>query len=447
MMTRHIRQTIRLSIPMIVGQLGQLTMGVADNVMVGRVGPGALAAASIGNGLFLLFMVVGLGISMAVTPLTAIAAGGGRDRDCGVVLRQGLLVNMISGLLLTGLTVGCADIIRFLNQPPDIVEPAVQYMQVLGLSMIPLMLFQTFRQFAEGVSFLKPAMVITLLANIVNVFINWVFIYGNLGAPALGLTGAGIATFSSRTFMALALAWVIMSSPALKRFDPSLRFRKLDFGMMKELLKIGIPGACQYVFEVSAFAGSSVIVGWMGTVPLAAHQIALNLASVSFLVAMGISAAATIRVGNAVGRNALPDIRKAGFSAVILCCGVMATAGLIFVFFRDSLPGLYVDDPEVVAVTSGLLIIAALFQIFDGTQAVGIGMLRGIPDMKIPTLMTLTAYWLIGLPLGYALAFWADMGIYGIWYGLAAGLAASALLMVLRFHAKTRQQGRSYDPD
>ncbi len=434
----HIKKTFYLSLPIIVGQIGQLTMSVADNIMVGRVGTESLAAASIGNALFMLIMVVGMGVSMAVTPLTAIARGAGRDEDCGVVLRQGLVVNMIFGIVLCGLTILAAQSIRYLNQPEAIVAPAILYMQVLGLSMIPLMLFQSFRQFAEGVSFLKPAMVITLIANLVNIFVNWVFIFGNLGAPALGLTGAGIATFSSRIFMAVCLVIVVMTAPALKRFDPSLRYRKLDFSMMKQLLGIGIPGACQYFFEVSAFTASSVIVGWMGARELAAHQIARNLGSISFMGAMGISAAGTIRVSNALGRGNANDVRAAGFSATLLCAVFMGLAGIVFILLRNFLPGLYSLDSQVIDMAAGLIIVVAFFQLSDGTQAVGIGILRGITDMRIPTLLTLAAYWLIGLPAGYILAFPFDLGILGVWYGLLIGLSASALLMMLRFHFQTK---------
>jgi MATE family multidrug resistance protein len=438
MFKNDLKQTIRLSLPMIVGQIGQLTMSVADNIMVGRVGTDPLAAAAIGNALFTLVLVVGFGISMAITPLTAMAAGAGKDKECGVVLRQGLIVNLLSGIVLCGLTFVGSESIRFLHQPQAIVAPAILYMKVLGFSMLPLMLFQSFRQFAEGVSFLKPAMVITLLANLVNIFVNWVFIYGNCGAPALGLTGAGIATFSSRTFMALALMGIIMTSSTLKRFDPTLRYRKIDIPLMKKLLTIGIPGAFQYFFEVSAFTASSVIVGWMGTQALAAHQIALNLASISFMGALGISAAGTIRVSNAVGRGISRDVRAAGFSAVLVCTGFMAAAGLLFILFRHSLPWFYVSDRVVLEMSATLLVIVAFFQISDGIQAVGLGILRGITDMKIPTLITLVAYWIIGLPAGYILAFQFNLGIYGVWYGLLISLSASALLMMLRFHVKTK---------
>ncbi len=440
MLKNEIKKTIILSLPIVAGQLGHMLMSIVDNIMVGKIGAQALAAASIANAMFMLIMVVGFGLSMAVTPLTAIAFGAGKDKECGVVLRQSLIVNVLAGILLCGITIGVSEFIQYMNQPAEIVGPASLYMKVLGLSMIPVMLFQSYRQFAEGVSYLKPAMIIMLFANIVNIFANWVFIYGNLGAPELGLTGAGIATISSRTFMAITLMVVVAKSPILKRFDPTLNYRKIDFTMMRRLLSIGIPAAFQYFFEVSAFAASSVMIGWIGTAELAAHQIALNLASISFMVAMGISSAGTIRVSNAVGRNDIPGTRSAGFAATFLCAGFMATAGLVFILFRFYFPSLYISEQEVIEISASLLVIVAFFQISDGTQAVGIGILRGITDMKIPTLITLTAYWLIGLPCGYILGFSFDMGIFGIWYGLLAALTASALLMMIRFNSKTKHQ-------
>ena len=439
MFAREIKKTVQLSIPIVLGQLGQLLMSVIDNIMVGKVGTEALAAAAIANVLFTLVMVIGFGITMAMTPLTAIAVGRGQDRECGVILRQGLILNLLSGLALCGLTIVLSENIRFLNQPVEIIASSALYMKVLGLSIIPMMVFQSYKQFAEGLSFVRPAMIITILANLINVFVNWVFIYGNLGAPALGLTGAGLATISSRVFMALVLMIVVMKSQSLRRFDPTLKFRKIDIPMMKKLLSIGIPSGFQYFFEVSAFAASSVMIGWIGAKELAAHQIALSLSSISFMVAMGISAAATIRVGNTLGKNDVQGARIAGFSSVLLCVIFMASAGLVFILFRDVLPGLYIMEKPVIEIASVLLIIVSFFQISDGTQVVGIGILRGITDMKIPTYFTLAAYWLIGLPAGYILAFKFNMGVRGVWYGLLISLTISAILMMSRFHFKSKQ--------
>ncbi|OGR22588.1 MAG: MATE family efflux transporter [Desulfobacterales bacterium RIFOXYA12_FULL_46_15] len=439
MLLNEIKKTVHLSIPIVVGQLGQMLMGVVDNIMVGKLGATALAAASIANSMFMLVMVVGFGLTMAVTPLTAMAWGAGKDKECGMVLRQGILVNLFSGMVLCGLTFFLSEGISCLNQPPEIVAPASLYMKILGVSILPLMLFQSYRQFAEGVSFLKPAMVITLLANIVNVAGNQIFIFGKLGIPALGLTGAGIATISSRAFMALALMVVVTRSSKMKRFDPFLNFTKIDLSMVRKLLGIGIPAGLQYFFEVSAFSASAVMIGWMGTTALAAHQIALNIAHISFMVAMGISSAATIRVSNAVGRQDIQGTRRAGFSAVILCALFMASAGLVFILLRYILPAFYISDKAVIDITASLLIIIAFFQVSDGTQAVGIGILRGMTDMKIPTLITLVAYWLLGLPSGYILAFGFDMGIFGVWCGLLISLSASGLFMMIRFNAKSKK--------
>jgi len=439
MLKNEIKKTLVLSLPIVVGQLGQMLMSVVDNVMVGQLGTQPLAAASLANSMFLLVMVVGFGISMAVTPLTAIAFGAGKFKECGVVLRQGLIVNLFSGILLCGVTFIFSESIKFLHQPHEIVGPAATYMKVLGLSMVPLMLFQSYRQFAEGVSFLLPVMVITLLANIVNIIANWVFIFGNLGVTPLGLTGAGIATTSSRVFMAIALMIVIRRSSEMEKFDPTLNYRKIDFPMIKRLLAIGVPAGFQYFFEVSAFTASAVMIGWMGTVELAAHQIALNLASISFMVAMGISSAATIRVSSAVGRKDIPGTRIAGFSATLLCAGFMSSAGIIFIMLRFFLPTLYISEKAVIDITASLLVIVAFFQVSDGTQAVGLGILRGITDMKVPTLITLVAYWIMGLPSGYILAFKFNMGIYGVWYGLLISLTASGIFMMLRFNVKSRK--------
>ena len=438
MLLNEIKKTARLSMPIVVGQLGQMLMGVVDNIMVGKLGATALAAASIANSMFMLIMVVGFGLTMAVTPLTAIACGAGKDKECGVVLRQGILVNLFSGMVLCGLTFFLSEAIPYLNQPPEIVAPASLYMKILGVSILPLMLFQSYRQFAEGVSFLKPAMTITLLANIVNILANWIFIYGHLGIPALGLTGAGIATISSRVFMAAALMVLVTRSSKMRRFEPFLNFAEIDFPMVRKLLSIGIPAGLQYFFEVSAFSASAVMIGWMGTTALAAHQIALNLASISFMVAMGISSAATIRVSHAVGRQDVDGTRMAGFSAAVLCALFMASAGIVFIVFRFLLPTFYIGDKTVIDMTASLLIIVAFFQVSDGTQAVGIGILRGMTDMKIPTLITLVAYWILGLPSGYILAFGFDMGIFGVWYGLFISLTASGLFMMIRFHAKSK---------
>jgi MATE family multidrug resistance protein len=240
--------------------------------------------------------------------------------------------------------------------------------------------------------------------------------------------------------MAISLALYISYAARFKPFNPSLRFKTLDLKIIRNIIKIGVPSGLQYFFEIGAFTGSAVIIGWLGTTPLAAHQIALNLAAISFMFALGISSAASIRVGNAVGRNDIRGTRMAGFSSIILSCSVMGTFGIVFIVLRYFLPSLYIDDQAVIDVAASLLIIAALFQLSDGTQAVGIGALRGIADTRIPMFITFFAYWIIGLPGGYFLGFILNMGVQGVWIALLSALTASAILLTLRFNIKSKHQ-------
>ena len=283
-----------------------------------------------------------------------------------------------------------------------------------------------------------PAMIIALLANLVNVFVNWVLIFGNLGFPALALDGAGWATFASRVFMALALMGYVMKNNRFKQYDVSFHFKSINRPVIKKILSLGLPSGIQYFFEVGAFSFAVVMVGWLGTKQQAAHQIAINLASISFMAVLGISVAGSIRVGNAVGMRDISETRRAGFTASLLGASVMLVSGLIFILFRNFLPTLYINDQEVISYASSLLIIASLFQLSDGTQAVGIGILRGLTDVKIPTAITFIAYWIVGLPVGYLLGFTFGLNVQGIWIGLLLGLTTSAILLTLRFNSRSK---------
>lgn len=438
----EINKTILMAIPLVIGQMGHVMMSVVDSIMIGRLGPAPLAASSVANGLFILIMIIGFGISLAITPLVAMARGAGRFDDCGIILRQGLLVNIGSGVVLFAITLFAAYGIKFLNQPEAIIDQAVIYMQTLGWSILPVMVFQTYRQFSEGVAVMRPAMIIAISANLFNLAANWIFIFGHLGFPALGLTGAGMATFVSRFFMAAAMMTYVMKSLRFKEFDPSLNYRKIDWNMMGKILKIGIPAGIQYFFEVSAFGISAIIIGWLGTKPLAAHQIALNMASISYMFALSISATASVRVATAAGNGDIPAVRRAGFSAIFLGMVLMACFGIFFILFRHMLPSLYVSDTEVCQLTATILVIAAMFQISDGVQTVGLGTLRGIADMKIPTLITFLAYWVVGLPVGYILGFHFNMGISGVWLGLLGALTTSAIMVTTRFYIRSKYHVR-----
>jgi len=435
----QIKKTLELSYPVIIGQLGFIMMGVVDSLMVGVMGPVPLAAASLGNSLTLLIFIVGIGVSFAVTPLVAISVGAKKFTECGIYFRQSLLVNVTFGLILMTVTIVCSELIIYFDQPVEVIAIAKSYTKILGLSAIPMMLFQTYKQFIEGLSIMKPAMIITILANIVNAFTNWILIFGNLGFPALGLDGAGWATFSSRLFMAAGLMIYVMNKQFFKQYDVSFHFKNINIPVIKKILSLGFPSGIQYFFEVGAFAFAVLMIGWLGTNQLAAHQIAINLASISFMVVLGLSTAGSIRVGNAVGEQNVKGVRQAGFTTIFIAICFMAMSGLVFIVFRNLLPMLYIENEAVVKIASSLLVIAALFQLSDGVQAVGIGILRGLTDVKIPTAITFIAYWVVGLPTGYLLGFNLGYDVEGVWVGLLAGLTTSAVLLTLRFNIKSKQ--------
>ena len=434
----EISKTIKLAYPVIIGQLGIIMMGVVDSIMVGRLGSVPLAAASLGNSLIFIILIVGIGCSIVISPLVAILVGGKRYTECGVYFRQSLLVNVLLSFAMIAVIFIGVNFIYKLNQPPEVIELTVVYMSIVGLSALPLMIYQTYKQFIEGLSIMKPAMVIAILANIINAFANWVLIFGELGFPKLGLAGAAWATFSSRVFMAVAIMIYVMKNEKFKQFDVTFHFRGINFPIIKKILRLGLPSGFQYFFEVGAFSFAVIMIGWIGANELAAHQIAINLASISFMAVLGISQAASIRVGNAMGEQNIAKIRKAGFTGIALGASIMSLAGISFILLNNFLPTLYIDDEAVISIASRLIIIAALCQLSDRTQAVGIGVLRGLTDVKCPTIITFVAYWIISLPIAYILAFNFSLGVDGVWIGLLIGLTASAILLTLRFNYKSK---------
>lgn len=429
----HIKETLKLAYPVVIGQLGHMMLGVVDSLMVGQLGAVPLAAASLVNGLILLIIVLGIGMSVALTPLVAIAKGSGNHDQCGVILRQGLLVNLVFSILLVLVVYFFADIIYYLNQPYEVAVLAESYLKILSFSIIPFMLFQTYKQFIEGLSFTKPAMIILILANIVNAFGNWILIFGNLGMPKLELDGAGFSTLLTRISIAVAIFIYVKYSKQIKQYDPTLRFRSINWSVIKKILDLGIPGGFQMFFEVGGFAFAAVMIGWIGAKELAAHQIAINLASITFMVGLGISIAATIRVGNYLGKKDLIGIKNAGYSALFIVAIIMGSFGIMFIILRNFLPTLYIEDPVVIEIASSLIIIAALFQVVDGLQVVGIGLLRGLTDLKAPMVIAFIAYWIIGLPVAYLLGFTFEFGVEGVWISFVVGLSIAAVFFIRRF--------------
>ena len=434
----HLRINLNLAVPVMMSQLGQVMVGVADSVMVGQLGPVPLAGAALGNAIFFFFMTFGLGVSYAITPIVAVADGEGDLRKCGSTLKHGLLVNMVLSIILLVMMLTANRYLDFFGQEPAVVEETQPYLYIISLSIIPFLIFQSFRQFTEGLSMTKLPMVISVSANILNVILNYIFIFGKLGVPAMGLYGAGLSTFISRIVMAVAMMAYVLWHQKFKVCWQEVRWRRIDLSMIRELLNIGVPAGLQFVFEVGAFGFSAIMMGWMGAKVQAAHQIAINLASISYMAASGLAAAAAIRVGNQLGKKDIPTMRKAAQTLQGMVIVFMGVCAAIFVIWNEDLPRLYIDDPEVISIASTLMLFAALFQLSDGVQVVGLGALRGMKDVKTPTLFTFIAYWVIALPLGYYLSFVLDFGPSGIWFALSLGLTVSAVLVFIRFQQKSK---------
>ncbi len=433
----HFQRNFLLAYPVMLSQLGQVSVGVADSLMVGKLGAVPLAAASLANVIFYAIMVFGLGVSLAVTPLVAAADGEQDSNKIGGIFSNGLLVNIVLGTLLALSTVVCTPILNHLDQPPDVVVMAIPYLRIITMALIPYMIFQSFRQFAEGMGNTRQAMYITLTGNAINILLNYLLIYGKFGFPEMGLNGAGWATLIARSVMAILMGLYIYHARKFKIYRSAFVLSNISGQVIRRILNVGIPAGLQYVFEVSAFGFAAIMMGWLGTRTLAAHQIAINLASISYMMATGIASAATIRVGNRLGGRDLPNLRLAGYTCFIMVAIFMGGAALVFLLLKNILPTLYIADPEVIEITSQLLIVAAFFQISDGVQVVGMGSLRGIEDVRIPTAIAVTAYWIVGLPVGYFLSFPLEMGATGIWYGLLLGLTLAAVLLFLRFRRLT----------
>jgi MATE family multidrug resistance protein len=430
---RHFKENFYLAYPVVLSQLGHILVSVADSIMVGRLGTVPLAAASLANSIFTIVLVFGLGLSYSITPLVAAANGRNNRKRISLLLINGLVVSTIMGVLLFLGSYLLSPLLYYLNQPEEVVVLAIPFLNILFFSMIPLMVFQGYKQFAEGLSLTRQSMYLSIFANVLNVAGNYVLIYGKLGFPAIGMEGAAISTLVSRILMALIMAWYIHTSDLLKPFRLRWKQKYLSARHMWRIIRLGLPISVQMIFEMGAFSFSAIMIGWLGAKELAAHQIAINVAALTYMMASGIGAAATIRVGTLFGQGKIKEMRAAGLSSLVMAILFMSTTGLILVLANSFIPSFYIQDPEVIELAAGLLIIAAIFQVSDGVQVVGLGCLRGLEDVKIPSMVSLLAYWVVGLPVGYLLCFKFNFGVNGIWTGLLIGLTIAALLLYLRF--------------
>ncbi len=431
----HYRTNLTLAIPVVISQLGHTLVHTADSIIVGHfAGTIPLAAVALVNSIFMVVLVIGMGISYGLTPLIAQESGRRNFKECGKLLANSLMINAIVGLTLYALVYyGSLAVIERMGQSPEVVREAKPYLALLGLSIIPLMIFMTFKQFAEGLGFTKQAMMISLWGNLFNICLGIIFVKGLFGISPMGVSGVGWSTLADRTIMAVVMALYVIRSKHFKEYLSSFALKAVNKIRSLSILKIGAPVAMQYTFEVSAFSAAAIFIGTIGAVEQAAHQVAINLASVTYMMASGISSAATIKTGNNFGKEDYLTLRLSAISSYHIVLGFMAIAAILFITLNQYLPWIYTSDKSVIIIAAQLLIIAGFFQMFDGTQVVGLGVLRGIGDVNIPTLITFVAYWVIGLPVGYYLGISLGLGASGVWYGLTAGLLVSSGLLFLRF--------------
>ena len=432
----HYQSNLTLAIPVVISQLGHTLVHTADSVIIGHfAGTIPLAAVSLVNSIFIVILMIGIGLSYGLTPLIAQESGKKNYKECGRLLANSLLINIISGILLFILIYyGSLLVIDNLGQSPEVVAQAKPYLGLLGFSIVPLMVFMTFKQFAEGLGFTKQAMMISLWGNALNVCLGIIFVKGLFGFDPMGVSGVGWSTLIDRSIMAIVMAIYVIKSKHFRIYLKSFALRSISKIRSLNILRIGTPVAMQYTFEVSAFSGAAVLIGTIGAVEQAAHQVAINLASMTYMMAGGISAAATIKTGNNFGKEDFLNLRLSAISSYHIVLVFMAIAALLFAGLNQYLPLIYTSDKAVINIAAQLLIIAGLFQLFDGTQVVGLGILRGLGDVNIPTFITFVAYWIIGIPVGYFLGIYLEMGANGIWYGLTLGLLVSAALLFARFH-------------
>lgn len=432
-----------LAVPIIAGQVGQMVLGLVDTVMIGRVGVVPLAAAAFAGTLISVFLIFGFGLLASVTVLVARSFGSERSEDCGEYLRHGLVMALIlSTVSAVGLHLG-AGMMGLFGQPPEVVAEGRSYFIIISWSLVAAYLFQVFRQYSESLSHAWTPMVIMTGGILLNVFLNWVLIYGNLGSPAFGLEGAGWATLTARVATGVVMMVVVLRSSRFAPMLPERWWARLDLDRFRELLKIGFPISLQHLSEMGAFAMATFMMGWIGTEALAAHQIAISCAAFTFMVPLGLSFAAGIRTGQASGAGDTQGVRQTCFSALSLGFLFMALAATVFLVWGRELAQLFVDDRVVTDLAGRLLVIAGIFQIFDGVQVVGAGLLRGLTDVKIPTVIVVVAYWVIALPAGWVVAIRMEWGAEGIWASMALGLAVAAVALAIRVFRLT---GRDLPP-
>lgn len=434
---REVRPTLSLALPIIVGQLSQMVVGITDSLMVGRVGAVPLAASSFGTSIFGVFYVLGIGLMVPVSVFVAHARGAERPEECGEYLRHGLALALVFGVLETAVMLWLGFRLHWFAQPEEVLAAVNPFFILIGSSITPVLLNLALRQFAEAMG--RPWMPVIVMSAMValNVLLNWILIYGKWGAPALGLTGAGVATVIVRVLGPIALFEWLRRDASLSRALPRAWWAPLSMTRVKEMLRLGVPASGMLLFESGAFAAAALMMGWLGTVALAAHQIAISCASFTFMVPLGLSMAAGMRISEALGAGERRRLRPVGYAALGIGAVAMAVFMTFFSLGGEMISRWFVHDVAVVTLAGQLLMVAAVFQFFDGAQVIGAGLLRGLKDVKVPAVITFIAYWGIAIGGGYWLGVRGVVGPTGVWWGLALGLAFAAVFLAVRFRRMT----------
>ncbi|HWP38906.1 MAG TPA: MATE family efflux transporter [Gemmatimonadales bacterium] len=425
---------VRLALPIVVVQLSQMMLGVVDTLMIGRVSPEALAAIALANLYVFGAVIFGMGALMGLDPVVAQSAGAGDDAAVSRGVQRGLLLAVGLSVLASVLLLPARPVMLWLRQPPVVADMAAKYVEIFIVGVLPFFGFTALRQSLQALKRLAPIVWASLIANLANVGLNYVLIFGKLGFPAMGVSGAAWATGICRWFML-----GILAAMAWREIRPHLRpwrLQGVEWTPLKRMLAIGAPIGVQMQLEYGVFAVVGIMMGWLGTVELAAHQVALNLASLTFMVPLGVSAAAAVLVGHAVGRGDAPEARRAAAAALFCGVGFMVASAALMLTAPGFLAGVYTSQTPVAAMAATLIPIAGVFQVFDGTQVVSIGILRGVADTRTPMIVNILGYWVVAIPLSAALGFAAGLGPRGLWWGLTAGLILVALVLVARVRSR-----------
>jgi MATE family multidrug resistance protein len=446
--TKEFSYNIRLAYPVIIGMLGHTLIGIVDNIMVGKLGSTELAAVSLGNSMIFVAMSLGIGFSTAITPIVAESDAENDISKIRSAFYHGLFLCTILGILLFGLVLLAKPIMELLHQPKEVITLAKPYIDWVAFSLVPLIIYQGYKQFADGLSMTKVSMYAIVIANILHVIINYLLIYGIWIFPKMGILGAALGTVISRIAMVIFMHIILSRKEQLKQYFQNFSFNEIKKEMIRKIINLGFPSAMQMLFEVLLFTAAIWLCGTIGKTSQAANQIALSLASMTFMVAMGLSVVSMIRISNHKGLNDYKQLVIVARSIFLLAILIEILFAVMFVALHQVLPYMFLnmeiqtqllDNQEVIAIAAKLLLVAAVFQISDGMQVVVLGALRGLQDVKIPMYITFVAYWIVGFPVSFYLGNYTSLKAVGVWIGLFAGLTAAAVFLFMRFHFLTKK--------